>query len=101
MVTTLDDTETFEPSVTPMISKVLLSEVFLIEILPLSASTFSLKVSTIFALAAIFTELSLGVEDVKVGFEASLVVKSSVVFAEIPAYELLEGSSKSVASIVR
>ena len=52
----------------------LLSEVFLITILPLSASTASLKFKTIFALTAMPVALSAGVEDERVGADVSLDV---------------------------
>ncbi len=53
--------------VTSIVSIVLSSDVFLIVILPLSASTASLKFRTIFALTAIPVALSAGVEDDRVG----------------------------------
>ena len=64
---------TFAP-VTSIVSIVLLSEVFLITILPLSASTASLKFKTIFALTAMPVALSAGVEDERVGADVSLDV---------------------------
>ena len=53
--------------VTSIVSIVELSDVFLIVILPLSASTFSLKFNTMFAVTLIPVALSAGVEDDKVG----------------------------------
>ena len=53
--------------VTSIVSMVLSSEVFLIVIFPLSASTASLKVRTIFAFIATSVALSDGLEDDRVG----------------------------------
>ena len=68
-------------------------------IFPLSASTASLKLRTIFASTAIPVASSAGVDDDKVGALTSAVVKLSVVASEIPAYELLELSSNAVVAI--
>ena len=84
MVTTLDDTETFELP-TGIDSNVVSSVVFLIIMLPLSASTASLKVRTILAVSETPVAPSAGVAEAKVGTVASLVVKLSVVFDTIPA----------------
>ena len=81
-----------------MVSNTTEPEVFVIIILPVSTSTASLKFSTISEFSATPVAPSVGVEEDKAGFIESPVVKSSVVFAEIPAYELPEGSSKAVAS---
>ena len=64
---------TFAP-VTSIVSIVLLSEVFLIVILPLSASTASSKFRTMFAFTATLVALSAGVEDERVGAVVSLEV---------------------------
>ena len=56
--------------------------------MPLSASTASLNVKTIFALTPITVAPSVGTDDDKVGAPISAVVKLSVVASEIPAYEL-------------
>ena len=61
------------------------SEVFLIVILPLSASTASLNVKTIFASTRISVPLSAGVDDDKVGLVSSPVVKLKAVVLDIPA----------------
>ena len=66
-----------------MVSTVLSSEVFFIVILPLSASTFSLKFSTMFASTATSVALSAGLEDDNVGFVLSDVVSFNVVFSLI------------------
>ena len=89
---------TLEP-VTSMASIVESSDVFLMVILPLSTSTASLKVRTILASTAIPVEPSTGVEEDRVGTPISAVVKLSAVVLEMPAYELLEVSSKPLASI--
>ena len=60
--------------VTSIVSMVLSSDVFLIVILPLSASTSSLKFKTIFALTATLVALSAGVEDERVGAVVSFDV---------------------------
>ena len=86
-------------SVTAMASIVELSEVFLMVILPLSTSTASLKLSTILASTATAVALSAGAEEDSVGLAISAVVKLSAVVLEMPAYELLEVSSKPLASI--
>ena len=44
-------------------------------------------------------ESSAGVEDDRVGFSTSALIKFKAVVEEIPAYELFEASSKAVASI--
>ena len=61
------------------------SEVFLIVILPLSASTLSLKFKTIFTSTSTSVALSAGLEDDNVGFVSSDVVKLNVVVSLIPA----------------
>ena len=71
--------------VTSIVSTVLLSDVFLIVILPLSASTASLNVKTIFASIRIFEALSAGFDEERVGFVSSPVVKLKAVVLEIPA----------------
>ena len=53
--------------VTSIVSIVESSDVFLIVILPLSASTFSLKFNTMFEVTLTPVALSAGVEDDKVG----------------------------------
>jgi len=68
-------------------------------ILPDSASTLSLKFKTILALSETLVELSAGDDEDKVGSVLSPVVKLKAVVELIPAYELLELSSKAVASI--
>ena len=75
---------TNEP-VTSMLSTVELSEDFLIVILPLSTSTASLKVRTIFASTATPVALSDGVEEERVGASTSALVKLNVVAFVIPA----------------
>ena len=60
--------------VTLIVSTVLSSEVFLIVILPLSVSTVSLNVKTIFALTATPVALSAGVDDERVGAVVSFDV---------------------------
>ena len=87
------------PPVTPIVSTVELSNDFLMVILPLSASTASSKFRMILSLTPKPVALSVGVEDERVGFTISSVVKLRAVVLEIPAYELLEESSKAVASI--
>ena len=71
--------------VTVMLSTVLSSEVFLIVILPLSVSTVSLKVRTMFASTATLVALSAGVDELRVGAVVSTVVKLNAVVLEIPA----------------
>jgi len=56
-----------KPEVTPIVATVVLSEVFLMVILPLSASTASEKFNTMFAFTATLVALSAGVEDESVG----------------------------------
>ena len=46
-----------------------------------------------------FSALSAGLDDESVGFVSSPVVKLKAVVLDIPAYELLEASSKAEASI--
>ncbi len=82
-----------------MVSTVELSDVFLITIFPLSTSTASEKLRTILLPRAIAVALSAGVELLRVGAVVSVVVKEREVVSEIPAYELLEESSKAVAAI--
>ena len=71
--------------VTSIASTVLSSEDFLIVTLPLSASTASLNVKTIFASIRIFEALSAGFDEERVGFVSSPVVKLKAVVLEIPA----------------
>ena len=52
-----------------------------------------------FASTATLVALSAGVDELRVGAVVSTVVKLNAVVLEIPAYELLELSSKAVASI--
>ena len=66
--------------------------------LPLSASTLSLKFRTIFASLATSVALSAGVDELKVG-KLFAEIKLKAVVELIPAYELLELSSKAEASI--
>ena len=73
------------PPLTSIASTVESSEVFLIVISPLSASTFSLKFSTMFVSTATSVALSAGLEDDNVGFVVSDVVKLYVVVSLIPA----------------
>ena len=75
---------TFE-LVTSIVSKVLLSEVFLIVIFPVSTSTLSSKFKTIFALSDTLVALSAGVDDDNVGLLVSPVVKLKAVVELIPA----------------
>ena len=82
-----------------MVSTVLLSDVFLMVIFPLSGSTSSSNVKTILLFVATPVALSAGLEDDKVGLVLSTVVKLRAVVLDIPAYELLLPSSKAVASI--
>ena len=86
------------PPVTSIASTVELSDVFLIVIFPLSVSTFSSKLSTIFASTATPVALSAGVDELKVGAVLSTVVKFKAVVLDIPSYELLTLSSKAVES---
>ena len=83
--------------VTSIVSITLSSDVFLMVILPLSASTFSLKLRTIVELRATSVVLS-GTEELNVG-TALAVVKLNAVVELIPAYEPLSVSSNAVASI--
>ena len=66
--------------------------------LPVSASTFSLKLRTIVELSATLVALSAGADELSVGTEL-VVVKLNAVVELIPAYEPLSVSSKAVASI--
>ena len=65
---------------------------------PLSTSTLSLKLRTIFASLSIPVASSAGTDELNVG-TALTVVKLKAVAELIPAYELLEESSKALASI--
>ena len=60
-----------------MVSIVELSDVFLIVMFPLSASTLSLKLRTIFASIATPVALSAGVDELKVGAVLSASPKNS------------------------
>ena len=71
--------------VTLIVSTVLSSEVFLIVMLPLSASTVSLNVRTMFASTATLVASSAGLEELKVGAVVSTVVKLNAVVLDIPA----------------
>ena len=62
-----------------------LSDVFLIVIFPVSASTLSSKFKTIFAFTPTAVALSAGVEDDNVGLTTSEVVKLKAVVELIPA----------------
>ena len=77
--------DTLLVSVTSICSKVLSSEVSLMVMLPDSASTASLKLSTMLALTATPVALSAGTELERVGLVTSAVVKFKVVFWLIPA----------------
>ena len=68
-------------------------------ILPVSTSTASEKLRTILLVVATAVALSAGEEELKEGLVSSAVVKLYVVLSLIPAYELLEESSKAVAAI--
>ena len=68
-----------------MVSTVESSDDFLSVMLPLSTSTASLKVRTILASTATPVAPSAGVEEDRVGFVVSAVVKFSVVASVIPA----------------
>ena len=71
--------------VTSIVSIVELSDVFLIVMYPVSASTLSLKFRTIFASIATLVALSAGVDDDNVGLATSAVVKLKAVVELIPA----------------
>ena len=85
--------------VTLKLSTVESSDVFLIVIFPVSASTLSLKFRTIFASMATAVALSAGVDELRVGLLVSPVVKLNAVVELIPAYDPLRTSSNAVASI--
>ena len=68
-----------------MVSTVELSEVFLIVMFPLSASTLSLKLRTIVESTATPVALSAGTDEVRVGPVVSPVVKLKAVVELIPA----------------
>ena len=70
---------------TSIVSIVELSDVFLIVIFPVSASTFSLKLRTMFALTPTVVALSSGVDELRVGLLVSPVVKLKAVVELIPA----------------
>ena len=80
----VSDPETW-PLVTSIVSKIELSEVFLIVIFPLSASTLSLKFNTIFASLATPESLLAGVDELKVGNVFVVIVKLKAVVELIPA----------------
>jgi len=67
-------------------------------IFPLTASTFSLKLRTIFASMATPGASSSGTDELNVG-SVLVVVKLKSVVELIPAYDPLSTSSKAVASI--
>ena len=89
---------TFE-LVTSIVSKVLLSEVFLIVIFPVSTSTISLKFKIIFESLATSVAVLAGTDELKVGKAFVTVVKLKAVVELIPVYDPLTTSSKAVASI--
>ena len=86
------------PLVTSMVSNIELSDVFLMVMFPLSASTFSLKLRTIVESTAIPVALSAGTDELNVG-TGLVLVKLKAVVELIPAYDALPLSSKAVASI--
>ena len=92
--------DTRSVSVTSIVSTVESSDVFLIVIFPLSASTFSLKFKTIFASLSTSIASSAGTDEVNVGTEF-IVVKLRSVVELIPAYEPLSTSSKAVLAILK
>ncbi|GIQ99491.1 MAG: hypothetical protein CM15mP7_0180 [Pelagibacteraceae bacterium] len=61
------------------------SELLLIIIFPLSTSTFSSKFNIILDATSTLAALSAGVEELKVGFAVSTVVKLNAVVLDIPA----------------
>ena len=67
--------------------------------MPVSTSTASEKLRTILLVVATAVALSAGEEELKEGLVSSAVVKLRDVVSLIPAYELLEESSKAVAAI--
>ena len=67
--------------------------------MPVSTSTASEKLRTILLVVATAVASSAGEEELKEGLVSSAVVKLRVVVSLIPAYELLEESSKAVAAI--
>ena len=69
---------------TPIVSKVLLSDFFLMVMFPVSTSTISLKFKTIFASLDTLVALSAGVDELKVG-KTLAVVKLKAVVELIPA----------------
>ena len=71
--------------VTSIVSIVELSDVFLIVIFPVSTSTFSLKLRTMFAFTPTAVALSAGVDELRVGLLVSPVVKLKAVVELIPA----------------
>ena len=87
------------PEVTSIVSNVVLSDVFLMVMLPVSTSTASEKVMTRLELVATPVALSAGERVDMVGSVMSAVVKFQVVVSAIPAKELPDASSKAVASI--
>ena len=96
-MTVFPDIVTFPPS-TGIAWTVLLSDDFLRVILPLPATTFSLKVRTMFELTATPVALSAGELDESVGAATSATVKFNVVLSFIPGKELPPVSSIAVAS---
>ena len=80
-----------------MISRVLLSLVFLIVIFPLSTSTASLKVRKILAFLPTPVALSAGADEERLGFVLSTVVKLYVVLLLIPPKEFPDASSNALA----
>ena len=86
------------PLVTSIVSTVELSDVFFIVMLPVSASTFSLKLRTIVESSATLVALSAGTDEFNVGTTFT-VVKLKAVVLDIPSYEFPTLSSNAVASI--
>jgi hypothetical protein len=84
MVTVLPLTVTLVP-VTAMVSTTVLSETFLITILPVPLATASLKLTTKLAPTAILVALSTGVKLLAVGALVSAVVKFQAAAPVIPA----------------
>ena len=68
-----------------MVSTVVLSDVFLMVIFPLSGSTSSSNVKTILLFVATPVALSAGLEDDKVGLVLSTVVQLRAVVLDMPA----------------
>ena len=84
---------------TSMVSKIVLSVVFLIVILPVWTVTFSLKFKTMFASLATLGASSAGVDELRVGNTFAKLVKVKAVVEPIPAYDPLIASANAVPSI--